>query len=88
VSTEYDYLLTARQLLKNSLDLPELADQIDDHEQFLDAGVNSGEIIRLVYQCEKYLGTELEDGEIVNATSLSMVAAVLRTHAGEGPHVA
>jgi acyl carrier protein len=88
MNTEDKYLLQARQLLKDSLDLPELAAQIGDDDTFLDAGVNSGEIIQMVYRCEKLLGLELDDEEIGMVTSVRDVATVLRNHAEGDSNVA
>lgn len=88
VNTEDEYLLQARQLLRDSLDLPDLAAQIGDGDSLLDAGVNSGEIMQLVYHCEKLLGVELDDEEIGMATSVRDVATVLRNHAEGSSNVA
>jgi acyl carrier protein len=88
MNTEDQYLLQARQLLRDSLDLPELAAQIGDDDTFLDAGVNSGEVIQVVYRCEKLLGLELDDEEIGMVTSVRDVATVLRNHAEGDSHVA
>jgi acyl carrier protein len=88
MSTEDEYLVQARQLLRNSLDLPDLAAQIGDDDLFLDAGVNSGEIMQMVYHCEKLLGVELDDEEIWMATSIRDIATVLRNHAEGESNVA
>jgi acyl carrier protein len=88
MNTEDEYLLQARQLLKKSLDLPDLAAQIGDDDTFLDAGVNSGEIMVMVYHCEKLLGVEFDDEEIGMLTSVDSVATVLRTHAEGKSNVA
>lgn len=71
------YIDEARRLLANSLDTPEFAAQVDDKMTFLDAGINSGELIRLLYRCEAYLGIEIGDDEMFAITSLQALAAML-----------
>ncbi|WP_017314378.1 acyl carrier protein [Mastigocladopsis repens] len=74
------YIDEACRLLADALDTPELAAQVDDKMTFLDAGINSGEIIRLLYLCEAYLGIEIDDDEMFAITSLQALAAMLHRY--------
>jgi acyl carrier protein len=81
------YIGEARRLLAAVLDTPELALQIGERAEFLDAGVNSGEIIRLLLECEEYLHVEIEDAELFAVTSLHELAALLSRHQAGADHV-
>ncbi|WP_375489113.1 acyl carrier protein [uncultured Mycobacterium sp.] len=77
----------ARRLLAAAMDAPDLAWQIDETKDFLDAGVNSGEIIRLLFECEKHLGVEIDDAEMSSITSLKELAALLHRYKTGSGHV-
>jgi acyl carrier protein len=72
----------ARELIKKRLDYPPLLDRIDDHEDLVAAGVNSGEMIRVALGCEEYLGRPLSDTELASMTSVRAIAEVLAGTAG------
>ena len=67
----------ARILVKDCLDLPALADSIGDQDVLVGAGVNSGELIRVVQRCEETLGRPLDDDELIGIDSIAAVAALL-----------
>jgi hypothetical protein len=67
----------ARELIKTGLDYPPLLDRIDDHEDLVALGVNSGEMIRIALACEGYLGRRLTDAELAGMTSVWSITAVL-----------
>jgi aryl carrier-like protein len=73
----------ARAVIKAGMDYPHLLDRIEDHEDLVTAGVNSGEMIRIALSCERHLGRALTDEEL---SRLATVAAVQRlmTEAREG----
>ncbi|WP_329075026.1 phosphopantetheine-binding protein [Streptomyces niveus] len=75
--TSPDDFTRARILVKDCLDLPALADTIGDQEVLVGAGVNSGELIRVVQQCEETLGRPLDDDELTGIDSIAAVAALL-----------
>jgi hypothetical protein len=67
----------AREVVKDCLDLPALIDQIGDTDELVSAGVNSGEIIRIVQRCEKILDRRLTSDELTGIDSITAVAALL-----------
>ncbi|QIP84235.1 acyl carrier protein [Streptomyces sp. Tu 2975] len=75
--TSPDDFTRARILVKECLDLPALADTIGDQEVLVLAGVNSGELIRVVQRCEEALGRTLNDDELTGIDSIAAVAALL-----------
>ena len=77
----------ARRLLTAVVDTPALVSQIGEDELFVDAGVNSGEMIRLLYECERYLDVELDEREVGSVSSLSGLAALLRRYRPGAEHV-
>jgi acyl carrier protein len=68
----------ARVLIKENLDNPALLDLIGDSDDLLAAGVNSGEMIRIAFGCEKRLGRRLSDAELTALTSIAAIAIVLK----------
>ncbi|MGW7328275.1 phosphopantetheine-binding protein [Streptomyces sp. NPDC054840] len=76
MTTGHD-LTRARILVKDCLDLPALADTIGDQDVLVNAGVNSGELIRVVQRCEETLGRPLDDDELTGIGSIAAVAALL-----------
>lgn len=81
------YIIEARRLLASALDTPELVSQIGDDVGFLEAGVNSGEMILLLLQCEKHLGVEVQDDELFAVTSLRELSRFLGRHTAESDRV-
>ena len=72
-----DQLKLAREIVRENLDYPALLDQIADEEDLVNAGVNSGEIIRVALGCEKELDRPLTDLELSRITSVRSVADLL-----------
>jgi hypothetical protein len=59
------------------MDAPHLLAEISDEEDLISAGVNSGEIILVSLECEKFLGRPLTDDELASLLSISDVASLL-----------
>lgn len=72
-------MVDAREVIKSGLDYPHLLDLIGDDDDLVTAGVNSGEMIRVAFGCERYLDRQLADGELAAMTSVRAIAAVLAT---------
>lgn len=70
-------MATARKIVRENLDYPALLDQITDEEDLVNAGVNSGEIIRVALGCERRLDRPLSDVELSRITSVRSVADLL-----------
>ncbi|ACU72409.1 hypothetical protein Caci_3503 [Catenulispora acidiphila DSM 44928] len=70
-------MATAREIVRENLDYPALLDQITDEEDLVNAGVNSGEIIRVALGCERRLDRPLSDVELSRITSVRSVADLL-----------
>ena len=68
----------ARVLIKESLDNPALLELIGDNDDLLAAGVDSGEMIRIAFGCEKRLGRRLSDAELTALTSVAAIATILK----------
>jgi acyl carrier protein len=73
----------ARAVVKEGMDYPQLLDRIDDHEDLVAAGINSGEMIRIALSCERHLGRALTDEELSRLATVAAVAQLL-TEAKEG----
>jgi acyl carrier protein len=67
-----------RLLIKENLDNPVLLDLIGDSDDLIAAGVNSGEMIRIAFGCEKRLARRLTDAELTALTSIEAIATVLK----------
>lgn len=67
----------ARALIRRHLDFPGLLDRIDDDQDLVAAGVNSGEMIRVALGCEEALDRPLSDAELSAITSVRSVAGLL-----------
>jgi len=67
----------ARTLIKKYLDHPVLLDHIDDEDDLVAAGVDSGEIIRIALGCEEHLRRALSDTELAELTSVRAVSRLL-----------
>ena len=68
---------TARAVIGQGLDNPALLDLVADDVDLVSAGVNSGEMIRVAFACERWLDRPLTDDELSRLTSVREVAAVL-----------
>jgi acyl carrier protein len=77
-----DRMRLAREIVRENLDHPALLDQISDEEDLVNAGVNSGEIIRVALGCENRLDRPLTDGELSRITSVRSVADLLAQDGG------
>ncbi|MEY9931304.1 acyl carrier protein [Catenulispora sp. GP43] len=75
----------AREIVREYLDHPALLDQITDEEDLVNAGVNSGEIIRVALGCENHLDRPLTDVELSRITSVRSVAELLAQAPDSGP---
>ncbi|MEV7414895.1 acyl carrier protein [Streptomyces sp. NPDC089919] len=73
----------ARSLVRQSLDHPRLLDRLGDEDSLAQAGVGSGELIRLALHVEDHLGRPLDDEELLELTSVRAVAALLAGGAGD-----
>jgi hypothetical protein len=74
-------LAAARRLLRDSLDLPALADRVGDDDDLVGRGVNSGEVVRLALHCEERLSRALTDDELAGLSSIRAVARLLQAPA-------
>lgn len=77
MDTDSDRLRLAREIVRENLDHPALLDQIGDEEDLVNAGVNSGEIIRVALGCENHLDRPLTDVELSRITTIGSVADLL-----------
>lgn len=77
MDTDSDRLRLAREIVRENLDYPALLDQIGDEEDLVNAGVNSGEIIRVALGCENHLDRPLTDVELSRITTIGSVADLL-----------
>ncbi|GAA3203625.1 phosphopantetheine-binding protein [Actinocorallia longicatena] len=71
----------ARELIRQSLDLPSVVDRLDDDDDLAVGGIDSGEIVHIALRCEAVLGRALTGDELGRLTSVGSVADLL----GEGP---
>jgi acyl carrier protein len=71
----------ARDLIRASLDLPALLDEITDDEDLIGAGINSGELVQIALHCEEHLGRMLTDDELAGLGTVRAVAALLAENA-------
>jgi hypothetical protein len=67
----------ARELVRSALELPSLLETINDDDDLLSAGVNSGELIMVAMRCEQRLGRPLTEAELSRLHSITAVAAIL-----------
>jgi acyl carrier protein len=70
-----------RTLIKGSLEHPSLLDRLGDEEDFAQAGIGSGELIRIALSLEDELGRPLQDEELLGLTSVRAVAALIGAEA-------
>lgn len=82
--TDPALMVLARTIVRKNLDHPALLDQIADEEDLVNAGVNSGEIIRVALGCENQLDRPLTDAELSGIVSVRSVADLLARHLGVG----
>ncbi|GAA0368904.1 acyl carrier protein [Streptomyces blastmyceticus] len=71
----------ARSFVRDSLDHPGLLDRVGDDEILAQAGVNSGELIRLALRLEEHLGRPLDDEELFALTSIRAIADLIGNEA-------
>jgi hypothetical protein len=67
----------ARELVRASLDAPELIDQIDDDDDLAASGVNSGERVQLAAACERLLERPLMEEDLLGLTSIRALSRFL-----------
>jgi acyl carrier protein len=70
-------MTAARELIKKGLDAPAILDRLEDDDDFVFGGVNSGEVVRIALQCEEVLGRALTGEELAGLTSVRAVTALL-----------
>ncbi|MFI9803982.1 phosphopantetheine-binding protein [Streptomyces sp. NPDC052301] len=70
-----------RDLIKASLDHPALLDRLGDEDDFAQAGIGSGEMIRIALSLEEELRRPLLDDELLGLTSVAAVAALIGAEA-------
>ncbi|MER6419401.1 acyl carrier protein [Streptomyces sp. NPDC001137] len=70
-----------RTLIKSSLDHPGLLDRLGGDDDFAQAGIGSGELIRIALALEEELGRPLQDEELLGLRSVRAVAALLGAEA-------
>ncbi|GAA2515829.1 acyl carrier protein [Streptomyces longisporus] len=70
-----------RTLIKASLDHPALLDRLGGDDDFAQAGIGSGELIRIALSLEEELGRPLADEELLGLTSVRAVAALIGAEA-------
>lgn len=80
-----DQMKLAREIVRENLDYPALLDQITDEDDLVNAGVNSGEIIRVALGCENHLDRPLTDGELSRIASVRSVADLLAQNQNQNP---
>ncbi|QKW07765.1 acyl carrier protein [Streptomyces sp. NA04227] len=66
-----------RALIKQGLEHPSLLDRIGDDDDFAEAGIGSGEVIRIALSLEEELARPLGDEELLGLSSVNAVAALL-----------
>lgn len=79
-------MISARELVRDCLDTPELLDGIGDTDDLIASGVGSGDLLRLVLGCEDTLGRALTERELDGLDSIRAVHALLAE--AEAPDVA
>ncbi|GAA4667027.1 phosphopantetheine-binding protein [Streptomyces youssoufiensis] len=91
-----DHLTPGHRLLLEFVDLPQLIEGVPGDADLINAGLNSGDLIRLALALEERTGAPLDDDELgalhtldgINQVLVSREAAELTDAAGTAPAAA